>query len=124
MLYWKQATIARYQSMNKGDLVKGRITGIKPYGAFVKIEDGSDGLIHISEMSDGYVRRIEDFLKVGDIVELEVLGVNPEGKVSLSYKHTNRVRRKKYVNIVLKSGFTPLREMLPVWIARHRRGGG
>jgi len=110
--------------MKKGDLVKGRITGIKSYGAFVKIDDAVDGLIHISEMSDGFVRRIEDFFKVGDVVDLEVLGVNEEGKVSLSYKRTNRVHRKKYVNVVLKSGFKPLGAMLPAWIAKHRKGGG
>jgi len=110
--------------MNKGDLVKGRITGIKSYGAFVKLEGDVDGLVHISEVSDGFVRRIDDFFKVGDIVDLEVLGVTEEGKVSLSYKRTNRTRRKKYVTIVLKSGFKPLGDMLPVWIAKHRKGGG
>ena len=110
--------------MNKGDLVKGRITGIKSYGAFVKLEGDVDGLVHISEVSDGFVRRIDDFFKVGDIVDLEVLGVTEEGKVSLSYKRTSRARRKKYVTIVLKSGFKPLGDMLPVWIAKHRKGGG
>ena len=110
--------------MNKGDLVKGRITGIKSYGAFVKIGEDVDGLIHISEVSDGFVRRIDDFFKVGDIVDLEVLGVTEEGKVSLSYKRSNRIHRKKYVTITLKSGFKPLGEMLPVWIAHYRKDGG
>ncbi|MFA5006333.1 MAG: S1 RNA-binding domain-containing protein [Candidatus Izemoplasmatales bacterium] len=110
--------------MDKGDLVKGRITGIKSYGAFVKLDGDVDGLVHISEVSDGFVRRIDDFFKVGDVVELEVLGFTEEGKVSLSYKRANRAHRKKYVTIVLKSGFEPLGEMLPIWIARHRKGGG
>ena len=110
--------------MKKGDLVKGRITGIKSYGAFVKIGDDVDGLIHISEVSEGFVRNIEDFFKIGDVVDLEVLGVNEENKVSLSYKRVNRVHRKRYVNIVLKCGFEPLAAMMPVWIAKHRKSGG
>lgn len=109
--------------MNKGDLVKGRITGIKPYGAFVKLPDGTDGLIHISEISDGFVRNIEDFLSVGDEVDLVVLGTNEEDKVSLSYKTIHQNRKKKHLQIELKSGFQPLEEMLPKWIKEYRKSG-
>lgn len=110
--------------MKKGDLVKGRVTGIKPYGAFVRTEEGTDGLVHISEVSDGFVRHIEDYLKIGDVVDLEVLDITEEGKISLSLKRATGDHRKKRMNIVLKSGFAPLEEMLPTWIARHRRDGG
>ncbi|MDD5293843.1 MAG: S1 RNA-binding domain-containing protein, partial [Candidatus Izemoplasmatales bacterium] len=72
--------------MNVGDIVKGRITSIKPYGAFVKINDEVDGLIHISEMSDGFVKSIEDFLTVGDTVDLKVIKITEDNKVSLSYR--------------------------------------
>lgn len=108
--------------MKQGDKVLGRITGIKPYGAFVKIGDAVDGLVHISEISDGYVKRIEDFLHVGDLVELEVLGVNEDQKVSLSYKRIERTKKKKYVEISLQAGFAPLEAMLPIWIERHQKG--
>jgi predicted RNA-binding protein with RPS1 domain len=47
--------------MKKGDIVKGRITSIKPYGAFVKVNETIDGLVHISEISDRFVRSIEDY---------------------------------------------------------------
>ena len=109
--------------MNKGEIVKGRITGIKPYGAFVKLADGTDGLIHISEISDGFVRNIEDFIAVGDEVELVVLGVNDDMKVSLSFKQANRNKKKKIVQIELKSGFQPLEDMLPVWISEYQKSG-
>jgi general stress protein 13 len=105
--------------MKKGDVVKGRITGIKPYGAFVKIDENIDGLIHISEVSDGYVKNIEEFFKIGDVVKLEELGINADEKVSLSFKKVNQTNRKKYMNIHLKIGFKPLATMLPVWIDNY-----
>lgn len=108
--------------MKQGDRVQGRVTGIKPYGAFVKIDDQTDGLVHISEISDGFVRRIEDFLKVGDVVELEVLGINQDGKASLSFKRIQKAKKRKYVDIELKSGFAILEEMLPKWIEEYKKG--
>lgn len=109
--------------MNKGEIVKGRITGIKPYGAFVKLADGTDGLIHISEISDAFVRNIEDFIAVGDEVDLVVLGVSDDQKVSLSFKLANRNKKKKIVQIELKSGFQPLEDMLPKWISEYKKSG-
>lgn len=109
--------------MKKGDIVTGKITGIRPYGAFVHIDGEMDGLIHISEISDGYVRNIEDFLSVGDSVRLEVLGFTDDHKVSLSYKRANAVRVKKLAEIRLKTGFAPLAERLPVWVKEYKKDG-
>lgn len=108
--------------MKQGDRVHGRVTGIKPYGAFVKLDDQTDGLVHISEISDGFVRRIEDYLKIGDVVELEVLGLNADGKCSLSFKRIQKAKKRKYVDIELKSGFQILEEMLPKWIEEYKKG--
>lgn len=110
--------------MKIGDIVKGRITGIKPYGAFVKIDDTIDGLIHISEMSDGFVRNIEDFLTVGDTVDLQVIRISKDNKVSLSYKNIHKQPRKKYVKVELSSGFQPLEDKLPEWIDDYRQKHG
>lgn len=109
--------------MKKGDIVTGKITGIKPYGAFVHIDEETDGLIHISEISDGFVRNIEDFLAVGDSVRLEVLGFTEDHKVSLSFKRVNKIRVRKPVEIRLKTGFAPLAEMLPVWVKEYKNDG-
>ncbi len=110
--------------MKAGDIVKGRITGIKPYGAFVKLEDETDGLIHISEFSDGFVKSIDDFIAVGDTVSLEVLNVSEDSKVSLSYKRVNKKRRKKYVDVELSTGFKPFETMLPEWVEKYHKNGG
>lgn len=109
--------------MKAGDIVKGRITGIKPYGAFVKLENEMDGLIHISEISDGFVRSIEDYMSVGDILSLEVLNVQQDAKVSLSYKRINKQKHKKYVAVELKAGFKPFETKLPEWIEKYQKNG-
>ncbi|MFA5179439.1 MAG: S1 RNA-binding domain-containing protein [Candidatus Izemoplasmatales bacterium] len=107
--------------MKKGDLVKGRVMSIKSYGAFVKINDEFDGLVHISEISDGFVRSISDFINVGDVVDLVVLSVNKDNKISLSFKRAQPNHKKKYQQIELKSGFQPLGDKLPEWIAEYSK---
>jgi general stress protein 13 len=108
--------------MEKGDIVKGRITNIKPYGAFVKIDESIDGLIHISEISDGFVRSIEDYLSVGDVVTLEVLKVENDNKVSLSYKTQNKNGRKKRESVEVTAGFKPFESQLKVWMEKYQKG--
>lgn len=101
--------------MKKGDIVKGRITSIKPFGAFVKVNDSVDGLIHISEISDRFVRSIEDYLSVGDVVHLEIIKLSQDNKLSLSYKSQNKNGRKKRECISLTHGFKPLEKKLTEW---------
>ena len=99
--------------MKKGSIVKGEITAIKPYGAFVKINEEFVGLIHISEFSDGFVRSIEDYVNIGDVSDLKIIKIL-EDKYSRSYKALHK--KKKRYNIVLDTGFTPLKEILRKWI--------
>jgi len=105
--------------MKKGDIVKGRITSIKPYGAFVKVNDSIDGLIHISEISDRFVRSIEDYLSVGDVVDLEIIKLLQDDRLSLSYKSQNKNGRKKRDKISLTHGFKPLEEKLTEWTKEY-----
>lgn len=105
--------------MKVGDIVKGRITNIKPYGAFVKIDDDKNGLIHISEVSDRYVRNIEDVFKIGDVVELQVIKITDGDKISLSYRSINRKKNRKYQEVILTEGFKPFEEKLPEWINNY-----
>ncbi len=105
--------------MKKGDTVEGVITAIKPYGAFVKINDQMQGLIHISEISNHYVQDIHDYLTVGERYTLLVLNVKAQDKISLSYKRLHQ--KKKRLNIHLKTGFKPLKEQLPIWIDYYHK---
>ena len=102
--------------MKVGSIIKGEITAIKPYGAFVKILPDHVGLIHISEFSDGFVRSIDDYVNIGDVIDLKIIKIL-EDKFSLSYKALHK--KKKRYNIVLDTGFTPLREVLNEWIINY-----
>ena len=103
--------------MKEGSIIKGEIKAIKPYGAFVKIDEQFTGLIHISEFSDRYVRNIEDFVNVGDVLDLQVLSIEDDNKVSLSFKSLHK--RKKRYRIKLEQGFTPLKQQLNEWIKAY-----
>lgn len=73
-------------SLNVGTIVNGRITGITNFGAFVETEDGSKGMIHISEVSRSYIEDIKSVLKVGQAVTCKVISKTPEGRIALSLK--------------------------------------
>lgn len=73
--------------IERGDIYNGKIVSIMPYGAFVELVPGRDGLVHISELSeDPAVRlvKVEDMFQVGDEINVMVIDVAPNGKVSLS----------------------------------------
>jgi polyribonucleotide nucleotidyltransferase len=63
-----------------GDVLVGKIVGLADYGAFVETEAGLRGLIHISQLADGYVERVEDVVKVGDPVLVQVIRIDKEGR--------------------------------------------
>ena len=76
-------------SIEVGNKLKGKVTGIKKFGAFVELPEGKSGLVHISEVADNYVENVEDHLSVGDVVEVKVLSIADDGKISLSIKKAN-----------------------------------
>ena len=70
-----------------GEKLTGTVTGIQPYGAFVALDEETQGLVHISEITYGFVKDINDYLKVGQKVKVEVLEVDEAaGKISLSIR--------------------------------------
>jgi len=73
-------------------IYKGKVKSIQPFGAFVEILPGRDGLIHISEISEHRLEKVEDALRIGDEVTVLCLGVDPKGKVKLSIKALNAQR--------------------------------
>ena len=68
---------------NKGQVVEVVVTGIAKFGAFVSLEDGSTGLIHISEISDCYIQDISSFLKIGEKYKAMIIG---EGEKENTYQ--------------------------------------
>lgn len=81
-------------SVEIGQIVKGTITGVKKFGAFIKLEDGSTGLCHISEVSNAFIKDIESHLSLNQEVEVKVIGIDDKGKINLSIKQTQKVAPK------------------------------
>lgn len=82
-----------------GNIVDCKVIGIKPYGVFVSLDEQTTGLVHISEISDGYVDDINKFVKVGDVLKTKILDIdyeNNKAKLSLkALKKRNRYRKNK-----------------------------
>ncbi|WP_018661887.1 S1 domain-containing post-transcriptional regulator GSP13 [Heyndrickxia acidiproducens] len=116
-----------------GHVYTGKVTGIKPFGAFVALDDETQGLVHISEIKYGFVKDIHDYLKVGDEVQVKVLSVDEaSGKISLSIKATEEApkaqakkprRRQGAIKAAEESteGFNTLRDKLTEWIEKSKR---
>jgi S1 RNA binding domain protein len=81
-------------SVEVGSKVKGKVTGIKNFGAFVELPERKTGLVHISEVADQYVEDINEHLSVGDEVEVKVLSIGDDGKISLSIKKAKEHKPK------------------------------
>ena len=69
-----------------GEIYEVTVEKIVNFGAFCEIAPGKSGLIHVSELSDGFVKEVEEFLKIGDVINAKVIGVDPQGKIRLSLK--------------------------------------
>ncbi len=73
-----------------GSIKEGKVTGITKFGAFIEIEKGITGLVHISEISESYVVDISKILKIGDIVKVKILSYENK-KLSLSIKKAQKI---------------------------------
>lgn len=73
-------------SIEVGSKLQGKVTGITNFGAFVELEKGATGLVHISEVADNYVKDINEHLTVGEEIEVKVINVEKDGKIGLSIK--------------------------------------
>ena len=69
-----------------GKTVEGRVSGITNFGAFIQLEGGKTGLVHISEVAISFVKDIRDHLKENDSVKVKILSIDDKGKISLSIK--------------------------------------
>ena len=104
----------------KGRILKGVVTGIESYGVFVQFDDYYRGLIHISELSNGFVKNPGDFVEIDEIINVKIIGVDDQiGQINLSikdikYRDKKKVKRKPIIET--ESGFKTLARKLPFWI--------
>ena len=73
-----------------GRIYEGKVVGIKDFGAFVNILPGTDGMVHISQLADTRVEKVEDVLKLGQVVKVKLMGIDEKGRLSLSMKEVNK----------------------------------
>ncbi|MFC7366110.1 MULTISPECIES: S1 domain-containing post-transcriptional regulator GSP13 [Bhargavaea] len=111
-----------------GDVVTGKVAGIQPYGAFIALDKDTQGLVHISEITYGFVKDVNDYLTVGEEVKVKVLDVDEKaGKISLSLRalqerpqtrREDRPRKSLQDRIDEREpdGFNTLRDKLQDWI--------
>ena len=74
------------EEVEVGKIYKGKVVRIEKFGAFVEIIKGTDGLVHISELADGFVRNVDDVVKLGEELEVLVTEIDSKGRVNLSRK--------------------------------------
>ena len=99
----------------EGDIIEGIVTGVEDYGLFVSFGDHSSGLVHISEISDYFVKNVSDYAKVGDTIVAKVLSVDHLGHYKLSIKELASKANKQAIKETT-SGFKTLKSKLNDWI--------
>ena len=106
------------------DILIGKVNQIRPYALFLTFENGQRGLLHISELSDNYIRDIEKYGSVGDEIKVKVLSIDPSnGFLRVSYKAIPEAERynshddsKQLSAQFDEADFHDLEEKLPEWI--------
>lgn len=106
-------------SINVGNIVKGQITGVTPYGVFVSLEDDYSGLVHISEVSDKFVKDLPMLFNIGDIINVKILEIDEDKReVKLSIKKIDYKVEESLSRIPeTGSGFGLLKKNLGKWTA-------
>lgn len=103
-----------------GDIIQVTVTAIRPFGVFVTDSNNIDGFIHISEISDDYVKNISSYVVVGERILVKIIDINERGQLKLSLKaiKSSRKRYRKGEKMIIpdEKSFQSLKEMLPLWI--------
>ena len=101
-----------------GEVIKCTVSGIEPYGVFVNIDKNFNGLIHISEVSNEFVRDVNDYVNVGDEIYVKIIEIDPKDhQMKLSIKDidyaNSGIEREE---IDTSAEFKSLKENLPIWM--------
>ena len=108
-----------------GAIFEGKVTGITKFGAFVDLGNGKTGMVHISEVAPVFVKEIRDFVTEGQTVKVKIIGINEDGKISLSMKKADenaqqqRPPRRREASAPVQS---PARPGDYEWRARENSG--
>jgi len=78
------------REVKAGELFQGTVKRILDFGAFVEILPGQEGMVHISQLADYRVNKVEDIVKIGDVIPVKVIGIDEQGRINLSLKEAKR----------------------------------
>ncbi|WP_368645026.1 CvfD/Ygs/GSP13 family RNA-binding post-transcriptional regulator [Alkalibacterium putridalgicola] len=110
-----------------GQKVRGTVTGIQPYGAFVSIDEDTQGLIHISELKHGYIKDIAEIVSKGDEIDVMIMDIDEySNKISLSLRSLQKPKYHPFANRKNISrygrktgvGFKSIDDKMPEWTER------
>ena len=102
--------------LKKNEIIQCTVSGIEDYGFFIKTEDGYNGLVHISEMSENFIRSIYDYVSLGEKINAKIIDVDENNKkLKLSIKN---IEYRICTNLPSDSeeGFKHLQKELPRWL--------
>ena len=104
-----------------GDIVKGQVTGVTKYGVFMSFEDDYSGLVHISEVSNKYVKDLKERFMVGDIIRAKIIEIDKKkNHLKLSIKEIDpKVKSSKSKIEESGLGFELLETNLPIWVEQR-----
>ncbi len=106
---WTQIT----NKYKEGQKITGKVTKLTNFGAFIEIEEGIDGLVHISQISDTHVEKVKNVLKIGDQIDARIVKLDPvEHRIGLSIKAANIADEDFKINDELLTGLRPGEEMV------------
>jgi len=118
------------EKFTEGQVLEGKVTGVQPYGAFVALDDQVQGLVHISEVTHGFVKDINEYLTVGDEVKVKILSIDEEkNKYSLSIRATEEAPKAPKEKQPKQStsrnqeeqGFNTLKDKLSEWLKQSEQ---
>ncbi len=127
MLYYNR--MGGFMQYRIGEIVEGIVTGIQPYGAFLVLQDQTKGLVHISELSEWYVKDVSQFVNVGDTVQVKIIDFDKntnQARLSLKAVQTGRFRKERSYNRYSatlprgKIGFKSIKENMDQWIQQAK----
>jgi polyribonucleotide nucleotidyltransferase len=74
------------EEIKVGTVYTGKVVSVKDFGAFVELAPGTDGMCHVSELSDQFVKSVNDVVRIGDMIKVKVILVDDQGRIKLSRK--------------------------------------
>lgn len=109
--------------LKNGDIVYGKVTGIEKYGIFLSLDNNMSGLIHISEISNSFVKNVNDYVNFGETIKAEVIAVDETTeKIKLSIKNIDYRVEKAFSGKIKETGtgFGILEKKLGDWISEYK----